>query len=428
MTTPTQMQQVPVGALYGVPGFTENFEQYENINGVVTNLSQAAQTPFNPPSSFQKTDLVFWWEQETYWTESITYSAGVLVNSPEGPYNLQQGPKLKLQGQYTPVECESAFDMAFMQMYRPMRGHGQRNQQDAMQSNPVASTAFANALIPSANLAAAILASSYTSPASIASYPYNLEWPAGVYLDEYWDLALDGTVMPNAHGVPGPLPAFVSPQYMAGGERVIAPQYNFAAGVAATYDQGPLAATTALTTSAFSGSVTTNYRRVGVYASDNPAELPPVFNWQYRRASKRVTGLVGGVTKADIPITEYGQLLSVYCRIFDPSLGTNNVGGYYNVANVTKCQVLYGSNLARFDDDAQTMQKRFIEQHGMTPPQGTVVWDMAASRSTDKITNGRALNTLTNANTHLHLEFSVAPGSGAYAVIGTELLVPVSTQ
>lgn len=424
----TQAQEAPVGALYGLPGFTENFEQYENLNNVVTAMAQSAQTPFAPPASFQKTDVVFWWEQEAFWTEAITYSAGTLVNSPEGPYNLLQGPKLKLQGQYSPVECESGFDMAFMQMYRPMRNRGQRNVQDVMDANPVPSTGFANALIPQANLAAAVLASSYTSPAAITSYPFNLEWPAGIYLDEYWDLALDGTLLPNANGMVAPMPAFVSPQYMAGGERVIAPAFNVAAGVAATYDQGPLAATTALTTSAFSGNLTSNFRRVGVYASDNPAELPPVFNWQYRRATKRVTGLVGGVTKADIPITEYGQILSCWVKIFDPTLGTNNVGGYQNVANITKCQLLYGSNLARFDDDIPTMQNRFIEQHGFLPPQGIVAWDLAASRPCEKLTNARALNTLTNANTHFHIELSSAPGASAYAIVGTELLVPVSTQ
>ena len=57
-------QAVAVGALYGLPGFTERVEQYENLNGIVTSLSQSGLTPFNPPGSFQKTDIVFWWELE----------------------------------------------------------------------------------------------------------------------------------------------------------------------------------------------------------------------------------------------------------------------------------------------------------------------------------------------------------------------------
>lgn len=426
MTTPQQsVQQVPVGALYGLPGFTERFEQYENLNNVVTVGQQSAQTPFAPQGSFQKTDIVQWWELETFWSENITFSAGVLVNSPEGPYNLLQVPKLKLQGQYTPWELDSGFHAAFFQMLRPMRGRGQRNVQDLMATNPVPAANFANTLIPQANQAGATLATSYSSPAAISNYPFIMDIPAGIFLDEYWDLAIDGSLLPNAAGVVAPSAAFVSPQYMGGGERVVVPQFNIAAGVAATYDQGPLAATTALTTSVFGESVTMNARRFGVFASENPAELPPVFNWQYRRTTKRVP--IGAVSKIDIPITEYGQVMSTFAIIFDPSLGTNGVGGYYNMANMTKCQLLYGSNLPRFDDDVPTMQDRFIEQHGFLPPQGTVVWDMAATGLNDNLSNARALNTLTNSNTHLHLEMT-APGAAAYVELGVELLVPVSVQ
>jgi hypothetical protein len=54
---------------------------------------------------------------------------------------------------------------------------------------------------------------------------------------------------------------------------------------------------------------------------------------------------------------------------------------------------------------------------------------MLASTSGNGLSNDmRILNTLTNANTHVHVEMSPAPNSSAYAVIGTELLVPVTTQ
>lgn len=419
------VQQIPVGSLYGLPGFTSRFEQYENLNGIVTTTQLSGLTPFNPPGSFQKTDVVFWWETEFFANWSVTFSAGTLAISPEAPYNLIQSPRLKLQGQYTPIECESGFDMAFFQMYRPMRGRGQRNVQDLLDTNPVPAANFANSLIPQANLAGATLSQTTTSPYTVTNYPFTLEWPAGIFIDEYWDLAIDGTLLPDAGGAVRPYSAFVSPQYMGGGERVIVPQFNYSPIVAANYDQGITGATAALTTSASSGSVTLNARRVGVYASENPAEMPPVYNWQYRRSSKRYP--IGAVSKVDIPVTEYGQLLSLFVRIFDPSLGTNSVGGYYNVANITKCQLLFGSNLPRFDDDVAEMQDRFIEQHGFLPPQGTVVWDLMASRPAENLTNATALNTLTNANTHVHLEMT-APGASTYAVIGTELLVPVATQ
>jgi hypothetical protein len=419
-----QVNQIPVGALYGLPGFTEQFEQYENLNNISTAQQVSAQTPFNPPGSFQKTDIVFWWELEAFANWAETYSAGSLALSPEAPYNIFQGLKLKLQGQYSPIEVESGFDAWFMQAYRPMRGRGQRNQQDLISVNPVASSGFPNSLIPASDLAGTSLSQTLTSPYSVTNYPMQLEIPAGIYLDEYWDLAIDGSLLPNAQGVVAPMKAFVSPQYMGGGERVVVPQFNFAALIAGNYDQGPLVAASALTATVQTGSVVLNGRRVGVFASENPAELPPVFNWQYRRASKRYP--IGAVTKVDIPIPEYGQVLSTYVRLYDPGTGTN--GTYYNVANVTKSQLLYGSNLPRFDDDVPTMQNRFIQQHGFVPPQGTIVYDMAATKLNGEIGNSRALNTLTNSNAHFHIEMSSAPSSQAYAVVGTELLVPVATQ
>lgn len=435
-------QQVPVGALYGLPGFTERFEQYENLNGILTTISNAASvvgavTPFNPPATFQKTDVVFWWELECYINEAITFTVGGITLSPEAPYNKFQGLRLKLQGQYTPIEVESGNDAAFFQMYRPMRGRGQRNNQDLMDTNVPLASAYANSTWPQANLAATPAGTGaiggqgnaasgvVTSPLSLSNYPFNLELPAGIFLDEYWDLALDGSLLPNSAGVVAPTAAFVSPQYMGGGERVVVPQFNLAPLAGTNYDQYPAGITSALTITAGSvtDSVLLNARRVGVFASENPAELPPVFNWQYRRASKRYP--IGAVTKVDIPITEYGQIMSLWVKIFDPTTGQ---GSFYNVANITKCQVLYGSNLPRFDDDVATMQNRWIEQHGFLPPQGHVAWDLAASGFNDNLSNARALNTLTNANTHVHIEMTTPPGANAYAVVGVELLVPVSVQ
>lgn len=411
------VSQVPVGAFYGLPGYTQPLEQYENLNNINTVLSLASQTSFNPPASFQKTDIVKWWELETIINVTTTFVGSTF--QPEGPYNIYQGFKLQLQGQYTPVECESGFDIAFFQQYRPMRGRGQMTVQTLIGTN--AASTYANAAEPQTNLSTSSGNGANTNlPAAGVSTQFLLEIPGGLFIDGYWDLAIDGTLLPNATGAIAPISAFVSPQYMGGGERVVVPKFQFSALTAADADHGPWTGT-----SAGAANVTINARRIGVYASANPAELPPVFNWQYRRASKRYP--LGAVTKVDIPVTEYGQLLSVWVKIFDP---TTPPGSYYNVtSNMTKCQLLYGSNLPRFDDDPLTMQRRFADQHGFIPPQGTVVWDMLANTSGDALSNDmRVLNTLTNANTHVHLEMSPAPGASAYAVIGTELLVPVATQ
>jgi hypothetical protein len=348
------------------------------------------------------------------WTTTVTGS----TISPMAPYNIFQGFKLKLQGQYTPIEVESGSDAAFFQMYRPMRGEGQAGTQTLLGATAVGSNsgAFANATMPQVNQTTTGIVA---NPASASNWSFVLEVPGGLFIDSYWDQAIDGTLLPNAQGRIAPMSAFVSPQYMGGGERVVVPTFNYSAITAANADQGPLTGS-----AAGAASVTQNLRRVGYYGSANPAELPPVFNWQYRRASKRFP--VGQFTKVDIPVTEYGQLLSLWVKIFDPTAGT-----FYNVAQITKCQLLYGSNLPRFDDDVLTMQRRFNDQHGFLPPVGHVAWDMLANTSgANGLSNDfKVLNTLTNANTHVHLEVSSAPvNASAYAVIGTELLVPVATQ
>ncbi len=466
-------QQIPVGSLYGLPGFTETFEQYENINNFATTLAATAQTPFNPPASFQKTDIVKWWELETYLVLTTTSTTYPYTISPYAPWNIFQNFKLKLQGQNSPLEVESGIDLAFWQMFRPMRGKGQQSSNTLGGQFPVGTLAGSSAVTPGVltyptfglnpNPILTFNGSGTAAPwsqlqASIAQFnqlfyqstgatgaktstiAFNLEMPAGIWLDQYWDLAVDGSLLPNASGVVQPVSAFVSPQYMGGGERVIVPQFNYAPVTPTNMDQGPIVLGTGGTTGTTSGSVTVNARRIGVYSSENPAELPPVYNWQYRRSSKRYP--VGAVTKIDIPITEYGQLFSVFVRLFDPTTGTGlpvdilgSTAGLPNASitptgtQITKCQLLYGSNLPKFDDSVFTMQNRFIQQHGFAPLNGTVVWDMLASGQDDLLTNNsRVLNTLTNANCHVHLEFNSAPGANTYAVIGTELLVPVSTQ
>jgi hypothetical protein len=74
------------------------------------------------------------------------------------------------------------------------------------------------------------------------------------------------------------------------------------------------------------------------------------------------------------------------------------------------------------------MQKRFLDQHGFLPPVGTLIWDYAVTDTGGYITNAKALNTLTNANVKVHIEFVAAPGVGTYASLGLESLVFVSNQ
>jgi hypothetical protein len=406
---------LPPGAVFGVPGYTQTLEQYDAITGFSTTLASAAQTAFNPPGSFQKTDVIFWWEMVVN-TWNYTYSAAGAIDF-EAPYNLFQNLSLKMQGKYLPLEVLSGYDAAIFQLYRPMRGQaaystllGANAFGVYQNANPAGATAFAQA-----NLTNQLPAT--TTGTGASSFTFTLELPGSIWIDEYWDLAQNGRLQPNAQGVVAPVGAFVSPQYMGGGERVVLPKFNFAAMVAANSDQGPITSGT-LTSSTCS----IDTRRVGVYGSQNVAELPPVFNWQYRRHSYEYP--VGSQTQITIPIQDYGQVMSIWVRIYDPS-----IPGAYPITNILKCQLLYGSNLLKFDDVPYTMQKRFLDQHGFLPPNGVVIWDMAIKKNnTPIISNAGAINTLTNANVKVFLQTSSGspPGTTAYAVVGIEYLPFVS--
>lgn len=410
MPNRVQNAPAPIGSLFGLPGVTQPFEQFDALTGIVTPAALANITPWNPPATLQKTDIIRWWELENIFSVTTTVTGATL--SPMAPYNELQTLKLKMQGQYSPLEVESGMDASFMQAYRPMRGPGQQNSQTVLGGSPSAWGAQ-----PAIGQGNQITTGIVTNPANGTNWQWILEIPGGIYLEQYWDLARDGTILPGPGGIVRPYSAFVSPQYMSNGDRTVVPQFNYAAINSANADSGPLVGSTA-----GAASVTANVRRVGYYGTTNPAMLPPVFNWQYRRVSKRYP--IGAVTKADIPVTEFGQLMSAFVRIFDPTAGT-----FYNVANISKAQLLYGSGLARFDDDIISAQYRFMQQHGFLPPLGHVTWDMLANTSGSPLSNDmRCLNTLTNANTKVHIEMSPAPNATAYAVLGLELLVPVEVQ
>lgn len=408
---------LPPGSVFGVPGYTQILEQYDAITGFATALSATAQVPFNPPASFQKTDVIFWWEMVVN-TFTLSAVGTTPVWSPYAPYNIFQNLSTKMQGKYLPLEVVSGVDAAIFQLIRPMRGQaamsglmGSNPFATYQNSNPAGVTAFSQA-----NLTGILPA---TTPAINATgFEWTMELPGSLWFDEYWDLAQNGRLMPNANGVVAPMGAFVSPQYMGGGERVVVPKFNFAALAAGNSDQGPI--TVASGTPA--GAVSLDFRRIGVYGSQNAGELPPIFNWQYRRHSYEVP--IGNQNQATIPIQDYGQILCIFVRIYDPG-----IPGPYNVtANVSKCQVSYGSNLLKFDDTPYTAQKRFLDQHGFLPPNGVLIWDMAIKKNnTPIISNAGALNTLTNANCKVFLQFQTSlPTSQAYAVLGLEYLPYVS--
>lgn len=404
-------QAPPPGSLFGLPGFTQRTEQWEPWFGATTPMTQTNAAQITQGVDFQKTDVIFWWEMVAVWTNTVVAGTSTVTTSPWFPFNVFQAFNIPFQGQYKPVDVVNGIDLAIFQSYRPMRT-GPSSAPVDLDANPQAN--WPNAAYPQANLGTTPGLTSASTPITLT-----LELPGSLFFDRYYELALDGTLLS-----PMPVAAHISPQYMGGSERVIRPKVTLAPFTSGNIDNTPYNISAGTGTGA--GQMVSSFRRIGVIGSNNPAEMPLVRNWQYVRKSQQWGLGAQGVLNVPLAGEEYGQILSLFVRLWDPA-ANGGLGAPININTVSKCQLLYGSNLPRFDDTPYTAQRRFLQQHSFLPPVGTIIWDLALNMTGD-VTNAGALNTLTTSNVNVHLEFSSLPSASSYAVVGVEALVFVSAS
>lgn len=401
------------GAYFGLPGITAWTEQPDNNDGVVTALAQTAPVSAAGLGAFRQVDVVFAWEMEVAWTNTIVNGTSAITTSAYFPYNIIQGTQFSIQNQYNSIDVRSGIDLAIFQLYRPWR-HSQVDKRTNLGANPAgqpgasATVGWAAAALPQANLDTG---TAFTSASSAISF--TLELPVSLIFDVYFDLLKDGTPARS------PQRAIVSPQYMAGSARNLQPFVNYAALSVANLDNGPYNIGAGTGTGA--GSIKTGIMRQGVYASNNPAMMPVIYDWQYVRQSKQFG--ISGKAVVDIAIPTVGQVLSLFIRMWDPA-ANGGLGAPININVVTKCQLQFGSGLFKFNDTPQRAQRRFVKQHGFLPPQGVLIWDLALD-DYGRISNAKALNTLTTSGLNIHLEFTVAQSATAYIVLGVEALTYV---
>lgn len=427
MTTQQQQQNAPLpGQWFDIPGVqggaTQWTHQDDTTSNLVTAQSAANQVPITGIQQYRQTDVVCDWEMDLAFTaQAYAAGGGALTASAYAPFNSVGPVKQIIQNQYASVDVESGIDLYIFNLMRPyfFTGSGTpTNLFSAPQGDFIGSTALGY-LTPALAQANQINAAQWTT--ATAAYNLMLRLPAAQWFDKYYDLAVTGEPLSQAH------PALVSPQYMAGTTRVVTPQIFLNQGLGATTDVAPVNGTGGAPT--FTGNSTLRLRRRAAYAG-NPAVLPPVYAWQYRWKTQRFGA--SGVSRIDMLVPlDTGQLLGIYGRMFDPSAAAG-LGTPININTISRVNLQYGSGLFWFDAQtiggttaAQLAQQLWIKQHGNLLPQGVIAFDLALDERS-QLTNARALNTLTTAGIDFHFEFTAPLSATAYIVMGTESLVYVT--
>lgn len=407
----------------GVPNQTQWFDQYEDTQSLAFTPSATTQQPINSIADFRRTDIVLNWRHRFAIT-AASFTAGTgqtLTTSAYAPYNLLGAVVLQIQNQYQSINVENGIDWFIFNLIRPFwRGQtAGHNNYGNPAGDPLGNqgVGYLNASTPQAPL---IPPTGAQWTRSTTAYDLILDVPGGVWLDEYYMLSVDGQYQ-------GALPdCFVSPQYMAGTQRLIKTALQTNPLVATTTDNGPVASTalTPTTDTASTGAATGSLfiRRQGVYGNNDPANLPPPQPWQYRWKTTRFS-LTGLTTKfIQIP-DDSGQVLSCYLRMFDPS-AASGIGGPIQLSTLTNVQFLYGAGLAWFYGTAEECQALWLDQHDYLLPQGVLAMDFALDEL-NVYSNKRAMNTLTTAGIEWNLTFSASTSTTAYVVLGVESLVYV---
>jgi hypothetical protein len=416
---------VTPGQYYGLPGLTQFFELDDSQVGVVVDGAQASTTNVNTLSELSQDNIVFWWEMDVSISQTYTASTGSAVTSPYMPWSYLASVTLSLQSMYTNVNVDNGIDLLIFELIRPMRGF--RSERGDGGTNPAELAYNAGPPVVGVPYAGDVNANLFATPtptAALAAINFTAVIPGSIFIDEYWDMDMDGTLLANMA-----VPATVSPQYMAGAARQVTPKVQLAAGSVSDLSTGPY---NLVSPASIVFSASFSMRRIGLYSTENPATDPPVFSWQYQRISKSYGATTS--TPLKIKLDEYAQILSLFFRLWDPTLSTDDgpaVGGPITIDNIAKIELQYGGSLLRFSDTPKTMQRRFYQQHGLLLPAGVLAWDLALDPDqSGKVTNAYALNTLVSASCTVIITWAsgYTPGAGSKVVVGYEELKYVIPQ
>lgn len=411
-----------VGAQFGVPPYTDEFEGPDNNTGLTTQILRSAQQEIVGVTPFKQTDVIYFWIHEISYSYTITKGADTVTQSPYYPWSTVGPYNLNMQQQYPAISVASLIDLVFVTLTRPMANAQQGAMQWYMPGTLGTRPASGPAAVASGNpflwpywsqTPLVNVENTYVDAASV-SLTLPILLPGCVYFDAYWEMTYDG--MPAS----GPHNGYVSPQDMAGYARVVTPDLFFNQFV--TTSTGILDSATFLDSAAAAvfagGLVTHRFQRIGVLGNTDPSVLPGPTNWQYNIAHQRFP--LAGRNSIDIQLNAVflGQIMGVFCRFFDPSSVSPAAAGGNPIplGNITKVLLQYGGNSIRFQGLAQDVQRWFIEKHRFLPPEGMFCLDLATDRQ-GWTSNAYLLNTLREAGVVLHLDFTATQSLTAYVEV-----------
>lgn len=415
------------GSQFDIPGVanaTQWFDQYEDTVDLSFTPSASTQKQILNIQNMRRTDVVFAWEYNFTFTNTVTFGTSDVYRATYFPYNLLGSVELSIQNQYSCIDVESGIDWLIFNLVRPYRktatvqgfnnyGNPQGSPADApTQGWLFAGTPQSNLVVPS-QFSTAGIAATTTDTVSLV-----LDMPAGVWFDEYYSLDVSGNLQDAIADI------FVSPQYMAGTQRLIQPtiKTNPLFIIDGASDTSPYYAATG-STSTVTSSGSLNIRRQGVYGNNTTPSLPAPQPWQYQWLTNRFS--ISGTSKTTIQVPDdAGQCLFLYLRLWDPSAGSDGAGAPIAASAITEIQLQYSSGLTEFDGTPLELQARWLQTHDFLLPQGVYGIDLGYDEL-GTFSNKRALNTLNTAGIQWVINFGSATSSTAYAVLGIESLVYV---
>jgi hypothetical protein len=429
-TTATATAAPQPGQFFEVPGVagggTQFYEQYEPTEDLAFAVSATNQVTLNGIQAFGQTDVVLDWMIEV--NLELDWTAGpdkTLYVSPYAPHNILGPFELPVQNQYSPVDVENGIDLYLFNIIRPRYKQARRTNLGynfagdpsggSVTGYPAAGNAQDNVLAPA----------QFTDATTSLTLFYHI--PGATQFDVYSDLA--GVSSANVSGNQGAFyhHCYVSPQYMGGTVRNVLPKVKVNPMLGTSADETPVWKGNADIVSTFSSSAASiTFKRFAVYNNNDPAVLPPQFPWQTSWVTDRQPAN-GSQKLKFMPPNDTGQILSMYLRLWDPTLN-DGAGGPIDLAgNIDLITVSYATGVINWQGTVLEWQEYWARVNGVLLPPGVIAFDWAKGDN-DQVTNLNVLNTLTTSTIQLALQMSSPTSASAYGVLGMESLSLVSIQ